>query len=46
MAAISAAAYEYSSNASTVASTLSYSTTNIYWGSKVWTLLLSVRKYS
>ena len=46
MAANSAAAYVYASNASTVASTLPFSTTHIYWGSKVWTLLLSVRKYS
>ena len=46
MAATSAAACVYASNASTVASTLPFSTTHIYWGSKVWTLLLSVRKYS
>ena len=46
MAATSSAAYVYASNAFNVAYTLPFSTTHIYWGSKVWTLLLSVRKYS
>ena len=46
MAATSAAAYGYASNASTVASTLSSSTTYLYWDSKKWTILLFVCKYS
>ena len=46
MAATSAAAYGYASNASIVASTLSSSTTYLYWDSKGWTILLFVCKYS
>ena len=45
MASTSAAAYGSASTAATAASTLSYSTNHIDWGSKGWTFLFIVSNY-